>query len=124
MKALSVSKRRSFSGAWLAFVAGTCSRAQGPEARYVATEQALAGLDVRDLMVRRPVTVEPGERLLRPRRLVSAFAYARTEDLGSGKCDHRKRRPVEGDQRVDPEHEPPEDEYPREKGIVHDGQAP
>jgi hypothetical protein len=32
------------------------------------------------------------------------------EDLGSGKCNHRKRRPLEGDQPVDPECDPPEDE--------------
>ena len=30
----------------------------GAEARYVATEQALDGLRVRDLMIREPVTVE------------------------------------------------------------------
>jgi hypothetical protein len=32
------------------------------------------------------------------------------EILGCGKCDHRKRRPFEGDQPVDPERDPPEDE--------------
>jgi hypothetical protein len=44
------------------------------------------------------------------------------EDLGSGKCNHRKRRPLEGDQRIDPEREPPEDERPRNLDIVHERQ--
>jgi predicted transcriptional regulator len=38
-------------------------QAAGNEARYLATRQALGGLRVRDLMVRHPVTVEPGMTL-------------------------------------------------------------
>jgi Zn-dependent protease len=49
----------SFSGAWLAFVGWFLLQAATAEARYVATEQALAGLQVRDLMVRKPVVVDP-----------------------------------------------------------------
>jgi Zn-dependent protease/predicted transcriptional regulator len=48
----------SFSGAWLAFIGWFLLQAATAEARYVATEQALAGLRVRDLMVREPVTVD------------------------------------------------------------------
>jgi Zn-dependent protease len=48
----------SFSGAWLAFVGWFLLGAASAEARYVATEQALGGLRVRDLMVREPVTVD------------------------------------------------------------------
>jgi Zn-dependent protease/CBS domain-containing protein len=48
----------SFSGAWLAFIGWFLLQAAGAEARYVATEAALAGLRVRDLMVRDPVTVD------------------------------------------------------------------
>jgi Zn-dependent protease/CBS domain-containing protein len=47
----------SFSGAWLAFIGWFLLQAAGAEARYVATEAALGGLRVRDLMVRDPVTV-------------------------------------------------------------------
>jgi Zn-dependent protease len=47
----------SFSGAWLAFIGWFLLQAAAGEARYVATEQALSGLRVRDLMVRDPVTV-------------------------------------------------------------------
>src|SRR6266511_5945509 len=47
----------SFSGAWLAFIGWFLFQAARSEARYVATEQALGGLRVRDLMVRDPVTV-------------------------------------------------------------------
>lgn len=47
----------SFSGAWLAFIGWFLLQAAAGEARYVATEQALRGLRVRDLMVRDPVTV-------------------------------------------------------------------
>ena len=47
----------SFSGAWLAFVGWYLLQGAKAEARYVATEQALGGLRVRDLMVRHPVTV-------------------------------------------------------------------
>jgi Zn-dependent protease/CBS domain-containing protein len=49
----------SFSGAWLAFIGWFLLQAATAEARYVATEQALAGLHVRDLMVRNPVVVDP-----------------------------------------------------------------
>jgi Zn-dependent protease len=49
----------SFSGAWLAFIGWFLLQAATAEARYVATEQALAGLLVRDLMVRSPVVVDP-----------------------------------------------------------------
>jgi Zn-dependent protease/CBS domain-containing protein len=48
----------SFSGAWLAFVGWFLLQGAKAEARYAATEQALGDLRVRDLMVRRPVTVE------------------------------------------------------------------
>jgi Zn-dependent protease/predicted transcriptional regulator len=48
----------SFSGAWLAFIGWFLLQGARAEARYVATEQALAGLRVRDLMVRHPVTVD------------------------------------------------------------------
>ncbi len=48
----------TFSGAWLAFVGWFLLQAATAEARYVATEQALDGLRVRDLMIREPVTVE------------------------------------------------------------------
>ena len=47
----------SFSGAWLAFIGWFLLQAAEAEARYVATEQALHGLRVRDLLVRDPVTV-------------------------------------------------------------------
>jgi Zn-dependent protease len=48
----------SFSGAWLAFVGWYLLQGARAEARYVATEQALDGLRVRDLMVRDPVSVD------------------------------------------------------------------
>ncbi len=48
----------AFSGAWLAFVGWFLLQAATAEARYVATRQALAGLKVRDLMIREPITVE------------------------------------------------------------------
>src|SRR5215213_7307939 len=48
----------SFSGAWLAFIGWYLLHGARAEARYVATEQALGGLRVRDLMVRHPVTVD------------------------------------------------------------------
>ena len=48
----------SFSGAWLAFIGWYLLQGAKAEARYVATEQALGGLRVRDLMVRDPVTVD------------------------------------------------------------------
>jgi Zn-dependent protease len=48
----------SFSGAWLAFIGWYLLQGAKAEARYVATEQALDGLRVRDLMVRDPVIVD------------------------------------------------------------------
>ena len=48
----------SFSGAWLAFIGWFLLQGARAEARYVATEEALGGLRVRDLMVRHPVTVD------------------------------------------------------------------
>ena len=48
----------AFSGAWLAFIGWFLLQGARAEARYVATEQALAGLRVRDLMVRHPVTID------------------------------------------------------------------
>jgi Zn-dependent protease len=48
----------SFSGAWLAFIGWFLLMGARAEARYVATEQALGDLRVRDLMVRHPVTVD------------------------------------------------------------------
>ena len=48
----------SFSGAWLAFIGWFLLQGAKAEARYVATEQALGGLRVRDLMVADPVTVD------------------------------------------------------------------
>jgi Zn-dependent protease/CBS domain-containing protein len=48
----------SFSGAWLAFIGWFLLQGARAEARYVATEQALGGLRVRDLMARHPVTVD------------------------------------------------------------------
>jgi Zn-dependent protease/CBS domain-containing protein len=48
----------SFSGAWLAFIGWFLLQAASAEARSIATEAALEGLRVRDLMVRNPVTVD------------------------------------------------------------------
>jgi Zn-dependent protease/CBS domain-containing protein len=48
----------SFSGAWLAFIGWFLLQAATAEARYIATEAALDGLSVRDLMTRDPVTVD------------------------------------------------------------------
>jgi Zn-dependent protease len=48
----------SFSGAWLAFIGWYLLQGARAEARYVATEQALEGLRVRDLMVRDPISVD------------------------------------------------------------------
>jgi Zn-dependent protease/predicted transcriptional regulator len=48
----------SFGGAWLAFIGWFLLQGARAEARYVATEQALRGLRVRDLMVVDPVTVD------------------------------------------------------------------
>jgi Zn-dependent protease/CBS domain-containing protein len=47
----------SFSGAWLAFIGWFLLGAASAELRYLAARDALAGLRVRDLMVRDPVTV-------------------------------------------------------------------
>ena len=47
----------TFSGAWLAFLGWFLLQAATAEARYIATEQALEGVRVRDLMVEQPVTV-------------------------------------------------------------------
>jgi Zn-dependent protease/predicted transcriptional regulator len=47
----------SFSGAWLAFVGWFLLQAATAESRFVATQQALEGLLVRDLMTADPVTV-------------------------------------------------------------------
>ena len=48
----------SFSGAWLAFVGWFLLQAASAEARHNATEAALDGLRVRDLMARDPVSVD------------------------------------------------------------------
>jgi Zn-dependent protease/CBS domain-containing protein len=48
----------AFSGAWLAFIGWFLLQAATAEARYIATSQALDGLRVHDLMIRRPVTVD------------------------------------------------------------------
>jgi Zn-dependent protease/CBS domain-containing protein len=53
----------SFSGAWLAFIGWFLLQGARAEARYVATEQALGDLRVRDLMVRHPVTVDAGSTI-------------------------------------------------------------
>jgi Zn-dependent protease/CBS domain-containing protein len=49
----------AFSGAWLAFIGWFLLQAAGAEDRYMLARQALAGLQVRDLMVRDPVTARP-----------------------------------------------------------------
>jgi len=48
----------AFSGAWLAFIGWFLLQAARAEAGYIATEEALGGLRVRDLMARDPVTVD------------------------------------------------------------------
>lgn len=53
----------SFSGAWFAFVGWFILQAARGEARHIATEQALDGLRVRDLMVPDPVTVNADSTL-------------------------------------------------------------
>jgi Zn-dependent protease/CBS domain-containing protein len=53
----------SFSGAWLAFIGWFVLQAARAEARYIATEEALDGLRVRDLMIRDPVTVDADSTL-------------------------------------------------------------
>ena len=55
----------SFSGAWLAFIGWYLLQGARAEARYAATEQALAGLRVRDLMVRQPATVDADDTIAR-----------------------------------------------------------
>ena len=55
----------SFSGAWLAFIGWYLLQGAKAEARYAATEQALGGLRVRDLMVRKPVTVDADSTISR-----------------------------------------------------------
>jgi Zn-dependent protease/CBS domain-containing protein len=55
----------SFSGAWLAFIGWFLLQGAKAEARYAATEQALGGLRVRDLMVRNPVTIDADATLAR-----------------------------------------------------------
>ena len=47
----------SFSGAWLAFIGWFLLQAAAAEVRYLAVQEALGGLRVRDLMIREPVTV-------------------------------------------------------------------
>jgi Zn-dependent protease len=49
----------AFSGAWLAFIGWFLLAAAAAEERAILTRDALAGLQVGDVMVRRPVTVEP-----------------------------------------------------------------
>ena len=48
----------SFSGAWLAFIGWFVLQAARSESRSIATEEALDGFRVRDLMARDPVTVD------------------------------------------------------------------
>jgi Zn-dependent protease/CBS domain-containing protein len=47
----------SFSGAWFAFLGWFLFQAATGEARFIAVQQALGGLRVRDVMVSEPVTV-------------------------------------------------------------------
>jgi Zn-dependent protease/CBS domain-containing protein len=49
----------AFSGLWLVFIGWFLLQAAGAEDRYLLARQALAGLHVRDLMVREPVTTGP-----------------------------------------------------------------
>jgi hypothetical protein len=53
----------AFGGAWLAFVGWFLLGAATAEQRYLAARQALAGLDVADLMTADPVTVPAGHTL-------------------------------------------------------------
>jgi Zn-dependent protease/CBS domain-containing protein len=64
----------SFSGAWLAFIGWFVLQAAAAESRHIATEEALGGLRVRDLMVRDPVTVDPD---LTVGRFIDAFTGSR-----------------------------------------------
>ncbi|HEY7195765.1 MAG TPA: site-2 protease family protein [Gaiellaceae bacterium] len=49
----------AFSGLWLVFIGWFLLQAAGAEDRYLLARQVLAGLRVRDLMVREPVTTSP-----------------------------------------------------------------
>jgi Zn-dependent protease len=53
----------SFSGAWLAFIGWFLLGAASAELRYLAVRDALAGLRVRDLMVRDPASVSQDHTL-------------------------------------------------------------
>jgi Zn-dependent protease len=53
----------AFSGAWLAFLGWFLLSAASAETRFLAAREALAGLRVRDLMVRDPVTARAGETI-------------------------------------------------------------
>jgi Zn-dependent protease len=53
----------TFGGAWLAFIGWFLLGAAAAEARYIAAQQALDGVRVRDLMVAHPVTALAGETL-------------------------------------------------------------
>jgi Zn-dependent protease len=53
----------TFTGVWFAFLGWFLLTAAGGEARYAAARRALDGLTVGDLMVRAPVTAEPGQTL-------------------------------------------------------------
>jgi Zn-dependent protease/CBS domain-containing protein len=52
-----------FSGAWLAFMGWFLLQAAGAEDHYLAAQQALSGLKVRDLMARDPVTASKDETI-------------------------------------------------------------
>ncbi len=49
----------TFTGAWLAFIGWFLLQASASELRYLAVQDALGGLRVRNLMTREPVTVTP-----------------------------------------------------------------
>jgi len=49
----------AFGGAWLAFVGWFLLQASASELRYLAVQEALDGLRVRNLMTREPITVGP-----------------------------------------------------------------
>jgi Zn-dependent protease len=51
------------SGLWIAFMGWFLLGAASSEARYLAVRDALGGLRVRDLMIRDPVTVRPGQTI-------------------------------------------------------------
>lgn len=53
----------AFSGAWLAFLGWFLLQAATAEARYPLIRDALAGLNVRDLMVPHPITARPDQTL-------------------------------------------------------------